>query len=183
MGFPDVGNIYIPPPLGVVELNLADQWRARWVAEQVLPKDAPVVYAYSLVFMGDKGYVTRSTGETAWDTVEGELATGEKPETFVKRAAKERTGAIVGKVELIGYFECKATSHNAGYPKDTLTLRPIYVAVAKQVKDIPAGSAYERRRLPLNEYMAALRSRYPQLELYFAKAVERFAIMRAKGEA
>jgi ADP-ribose pyrophosphatase YjhB (NUDIX family) len=183
MGFPDVGNIYIPPPLGVVELNLADQWRARWIDEQVLPKGWPVIYAYSLVFMGDKGYVTRRSGDTVWDTVEGELAAGEKPKAFIKRAARERTGAIVGTIELIGFFECKATSHNTEYPKDAVTLRPLYVAVARQVKDIPVGSAHERRRLPLNEFMAAIRSRYPQLEPYFAKAMERFAIMRAKGQA
>ncbi len=183
MGFPDIGSIYIPPPLAVVELNLEDRWRARWVDGQSLPKDVSVLYAYSLVVMGDRGYVTRRPGDTAWDTVEGAPNEGEKPEAFIKRAAKARTGAVVGKIELVGFFECKATSHNTDYPRDTVTLRPVYVAVAKQVKDVPDRQAFERRRLPLNEFMAAIRLRYPQLEPYFVKAMERFAVMRARGEA
>jgi ADP-ribose pyrophosphatase YjhB (NUDIX family) len=183
MGFPDIGSIYIPPPLAVVELNFADQWRARWVDEQILPKGVPVVYAYSLVFMGDRGYATRRVGDSVWSTVEGDMAPGEKPEAFIRRAAREQTGAIAARLELIGFFECKATSHNTEYPKDAVTVRPVYVVVAKQVRDVPEGTGYERRRLPLNEFMATIRARYPELGDYFGKAIERFAIMRARGEA
>jgi len=50
---------YEPRWPGVVELNLQDQWRARWVDEQVLPPNAPVNYAYAMVVAGEKGYVLR----------------------------------------------------------------------------------------------------------------------------
>lgn len=181
MGFPEVGNVYLPPPPGALELNLGDEWRARWVDEQVLPKGSPVVYGYALVFLGDRGYVTRKRDSEKWGTVEGELLPGEKPDAFVKRAARDQTGAVPGRIELVGYLECRATSHNKRYERDVRTVQPIHLVVARDVKDVPDGSGFERRRLPLNEYMATIRSRYPELEGYLAKAVERYVVSRARG--
>lgn len=177
------GPVYIPPPGGALELNIGDQWRARWVDQQELPATAPVDYAYAVVCMENRGYVARRAGEGAWGTVEGDLRPGERPDAFVKRAAREQTGAVAGKVELIGFLECRATRHNTAYPTDAVTLRPLYLVVAKQMKDVPEESGFERRRLPMNEFLAALRTRYPELELYLSKAAERYAVMRAKGEA
>ena len=72
----DLGAIaaYEPRWPGVKELNIADDWRARWVDEQSLPENAPVHYAYALVVMGDKGYGVRESGGNRWGMLEG--ATG-----------------------------------------------------------------------------------------------------------
>lgn len=185
MGIPSMSDLaaYEPRWPGVVELNIADQWRARFVDEQDLPPNAPVAYAYAVLYMGDKGYVCREEGVERWGTLEGTLEEKERPEAFVKRIAKERMGATVGKLALVGFLECKATSHNTDYEAGAVTVRPIYLAVAKKVGDAPEGSGYERRRLPLNEHFKALRVRYPELDDYFAKAANQYGVMRAKGEA
>ena len=180
--FADIAAMYRPRPLAVKELNLSDDWRARWIDEQELPENAPVNYAYAVVMMGDKGYVTRGRGTSEWGTVEGTVK-GEAPEAFVKRAVKEQLGATVRSLELLGFLECRATSHNEEFPAGFTTVRTMYMVVAKSIDDLPAGSAYEKRRLPMNEYLMALRGRYPELADYFGQAGQRYAIMRAKGEA
>lgn len=180
----DLGALaaYEPRWPGVKELNLADEWRARWVDEQVLPENAPVYQFYALVMMGDKGYATRERGQGSWRMVEGP-AGPEGVEAAVRAAVKEHTGATSGLVELIGFLECKATMHNAEFKQGDLTVRPLYVVTAKKVDDLPDGSAYERRRFPMNEYMVAMRARYPELLDYLTMAVSRYAVMRARGEA
>ena len=185
MGIPSMSDLaaYEPRWPGVVELKISDQWRARFVDEQDLPPNAPVRYAYAILYMGDKGYVCREAGADRWGTLEGALDGKERAEAFVKRIAKERVGAVIGKLALVGFLECKATSHNPDYEAGAVTVRPIYVAVAKKVGEVAEGSGYERRRLPLNEHFKALRARYPELDDYFGKAAQQYAVMRAKGEA
>jgi len=185
MGIPSMSDLaaYEPRWPGVVELKISDQWRARFVDEQDLPPNAPVAYAYAILYMGDKGYVCREAGADRWGTLEGALDGKERAEAFVKRIAKERVGAVIGKLALVGFLECKATSHNPDYEAGAVTVRPIYVAVAKKVGEVAEGSGYERRRLPLNEHFKALRARYPELDDYFGKAAQQYAVMRAKGEA
>ena len=181
MGFPDPSSIYIPPPLGVIELNLGDQWRALWVDSDTLPAGIPVDYAYALVCMGDNGYLTREAGSELWGTVEGRPGPGEKPLACVKRAAREQTGAVAAAVELIGYLECRATSHNPEHEAGTTRLRAFYLFVAKQVKDLGRDAAYERRRLPLNQQMVAIRKRYPEFEDHFSKAASAYALRQARS--
>ncbi|MEO8540437.1 MAG: hypothetical protein ABI577_11910 [bacterium] len=173
---------YDPVWPGVVELNLADQWRARWVNQQEFPENAPVNYAYALVLMGDKGYATREAGSQKWGMLEGEIGTA-TVEDFLKSALKERMGGAPAKVELIGFFECKPTRHNTAFQPGDVVLRPLYLIVAKTVNDLPDGSGYERRRFPLNEYLVALRARYPELLDYIGLATNRYGVLRAKGEA
>ena len=180
MGIPESTNFYIPPPLGVVELNFGDEWRARWVDAQTLPAGTPVDYVYALVCMGDNGYLTREVGSESWGTVEGRPETAEQPLACVKRATKEQTGAVAATVELIGYLECRATSHNREHKAGTARLRPFYVVAAKQVKDLGRGATHERRRVPLNQHMAAIRKRYPEFEDYFSKAASAYALLRAR---
>lgn len=175
-------NIYFPPAVGQKELNLSDDWRGLWVGEPELPAGIPVLYAYGMVLMGDKGYVTRRAGDSVWATVEGET-NGVAPEKFVKAAAKEQVAATVRSMEMLGYFECRATSHNADFPAGAVTIRPFYLIVAKQVGDLAKDSAFEKRRLPANEYMMALRQRYPELAEQLSIAGQRYAVLRAKGEA
>lgn len=170
-------HYYEPRWPAVVELNLSDEWRARWNDEPLLPRDAPVDYVYVIVWMGDFGYVTRSVGEQVWRTVEGAPEPGEKPLAYARRAAREQAGAT-GQVELVGFFECKATSHNPAFPPGTVRVRPLYFIVAKRVKDLGRESPFERRRLPLNEHMKALRQRYPEFETYLGKAAGLYALTR-----
>jgi hypothetical protein len=182
---PDIGALaamYMPRPAAVRELNLNDEWRGRWYEADELPENAPVNYAYALVLMGDKGYVTRPAGQTAWGTVEGPTEPG-KPESFLKTAIKAQTGATPAHTELIGFFECRATSHNPDFEKDAITVRPLYLAVAKSVGDLGPGAAYEKRRLPLNEYTRAIRDRYTEIEEQMQMACQRYAVLRARGEA
>ncbi|MEX1104054.1 MAG: NUDIX domain-containing protein [Dehalococcoidia bacterium] len=166
-----------------VELNIGDEWRARWVEGEGLPADVPVLHVYGSLVMDDKGYVVLERGsEARWSTVEGSVAAGEKPEPALKRLAKEQANATVARVEMVGFLDCRATSHNPDYHKDSRSLRPIYLVAAKQVKDLGSGAAFERRRLPMNEYMMAIRNRYPEIDDYLPKAVERYMILRARGE-
>jgi hypothetical protein len=180
----DLGAIaaYEPRWPGVKELNLADLWRARWVGEQELPAGAPVHFVYALVAMGDKGYATRERGAAKWGMLEGEVGDAE-PEAFLKAALKERMGGTVARIELIGFFECKPTRHNTEYKSGEITVRPLYLVVAKKVDDLPEDSAYERRRFPLNEYIVALRARYPEFLDHIGLAANRYGFLRAKGEA
>lgn len=173
---------YEPKWPGVKELNLADQWRARWVDEQELPDGAPINFAYALVLMGDKGYATRERGASRWEMIEGEL--GDVPvEQFLKQALKERMGAQAARTEVVGFFECKPTRHNTAFKPDDTTVRPLYLVVAKKIDDLPDNSKYERRRFPLNEYMVALRAGYPEIAEYVGLGVNRYGVLRAKGEA
>jgi hypothetical protein len=190
MGFPSPGqiptmqdmmNMYQPRPAFKKELNLNDQWRGRWIDEQELPEYAPVNYAYAFVMMADKGYVTRREDEQFWDTIEGAVE-GESAEAFVRRAAKERMGATVGTLDMIGFFECRATSHNPDFAAGSITVRPLYLVVAKKVDDVPDGTGYVRRRLPRNEYMKAMRDRYAEIKDYVGMAGSRYVMLQAKGQ-
>lgn len=177
--FNNVG-IYEPRWPGVKELNLADQWRARWVNEQELPDHAPVHYLYGLLMMGDKGYAVRERGENRWGMLEG-LAGNDSAEQFLKKAAKDRAGATVASAELVGFFECKPTRFNTEFTSDQTTVRPFYVVSAKSVADLPESSGYERRRFPLNEYAVAMRARYPEFMDHLTLAFGRYAVMQAKA--
>lgn len=165
-----------------LELNIGDQWRARWVEGEPLPAAIPVAHLYATLVMDDKGYVVRARGTEAWNTIEGAPEQGEKPDAALKRLAKAQANAAPGRVGLIGYLDCRATSHNTEYAKDARTIRPVYLFVAKQMKDLGRESAYERRRMPMNEYMMAIRNRYPEIDDYLPRTVERYYVMRAKGE-
>ena len=182
LGF-DTSNIYIADPLGVKELNLGDAWRAVWMEGHDLPADTPVSYCYVVAVCDGKGYVTRPAGESRWGVVEGDVPATEKALAFVERAALAQVGATGGRTELLGYFDCKATSYNTEFPLGARTLRPIYLFIAKSMKDIGRESGFERRRLPLNEFARALRDGYPELGETITGAVDRYAVMRARGEA
>ncbi len=173
---------YEPRWPGVKELNFADQWRARWVDERELPENAPVDHAYAMVMYRDKGYAARPAGSAVWGMVEGQV--GDAPvDAWLSNALREQAGVTAAKTELIGFFECKATRLNPDYQPGDLTVRPLYVAAAQEVDDMPDGSAYERRRFPLNEYIVAMRARYPELIDYLGMGDARYAVMRSKGEA
>lgn len=184
MTFPDMSGVapmYIPKPPGVREMKLGDEWRARWYEEE-LPPGAPVAYLYASVYMADKGYLTRPGGETAWGVIEGPIG-DQDVEGFLHAAARERMGATLSGIHLIGFLECRATSHNPEYKAGEVTVRPVYLTVASDIEDLPAESTYERRRLPQNEYIALLRQRYPEIIGYMEMAANKYGVMRAKGEA
>ena len=186
MNAPSMADLqrYKPRWAGTLELNIGDQWRATWVNEQELPEHAPVFYLYAMVFKGDKAYVTRPEGSSeAWRTVEGDLEPGETVDGALARMAMEQVGATVKRTSLVGFLECKATTHNPDFEAGLVTVRPLYVVVADSVEPIPDGAGYERRRLPLNEHMAAIRKRYPELDQDLAKGAQVYAVMQARGEA
>jgi hypothetical protein len=171
---------YEPRWPGVKELNIQDDWRARWVDEQELPENAPVHFVYSLIVMGDKGYALREAGANRWGMLEG-LVGDLSAEKFLKTASKDRAGATLGTSELIGFFECKATRHNKEFAQGATTVRPFYVSVAKTVTDVAPNSGFERRRFPLNEYVVAMRGRYPELIPHLPTAFGRYEILRTKS--
>lgn len=185
MGFsmPDLANIYIPKPGGKLELNLGDAWRGRFNDAGELPESAPLDYGYAVLFMGDKGYVSRRTPDERWGVLEGSFDEGETPDAWANRVAMEQAGATLARTELVGYLDCKATSHNPDHPAGTIRVRPIYLAVAKSIGDVPEETGYARRRLPFNEHARAIRDRYPELQGYLSKALDRYMVLRAKGEA
>lgn len=174
---------YKPRWLGVYELNIGDAWRAVWESAEELPQDAPVYHARAVVFHDERGYVTRTSDSATWGTVQGDLEPGEQPEAFVKRAALEQTGAVIKSTHLVGFLECKATRYNPNFEAGQVTVQPLYLAVARTVKDVPEGSPYQRRRLPMNEFMRALRVAHPELERYLSEAGQKYAVLRAKGKA
>lgn len=171
---------YVPRWAGVVELNLADQWRAKWVNEQELPTNAPVNYAYAMVCLDNYGYAFRAEGTEKWGMIEG--ATGdEKPEAFIKAFAT-KNGITTARIDLVGFLECKATRHNKEYEMGDITVRPLHVVTAKKASSTPPkDTGFERRRFPLNQYAVALRARYPELDDYIGKASLRYEIIRTKG--
>lgn len=166
----------------LLELNINDAWRARWIKDEELPADLPVNFAYGVVYMGEKGYVCRHEDEKVWGTVQGTPAEGEDIDAFLRRAAMEQTGATVDKTVLVGFLYCKATSLNPDFEAGAPVTRPIYVVTASAVDDIPEGSPYQRRRLPINEHIKALRERYPEIDDYLSEAAEKYLVLRAKGE-
>ncbi len=166
-----------------VELNISDEWRGRWVEDEPLPDGVPVLHLYGVLLMDDKGYVVRERGsQGAWATIEGPVVAAEKPEAGLRRIAKEQANAAPARMEMVGFLDCRATSHNREHPRDSRSVRPIYLFAAKQVKDLGGTAAFERRRLPMNEYMVAIRNRYPEIDDYLPKAVERYMVLRAKAE-
>lgn len=173
---------YTPRWPAVRELNLNDEWRARWVDEEVLPAGAPVLFAYGAVFCGDRGYAVRPAGQDVpWGALEVTMALGDDPAAAVAAAASERTGAVVAQTVLVGFLECRATSHNPDFPVGTTTVRPLYVVVAQEVGDLPEGSPWERRRFLIADYLRALRTRYPELDAYFGLAGQRYLVLRSHG--
>lgn len=185
MTMPDFSsvNIYIPDPIGALELNISDEWRGRFTKADTLPENAPLAYGYAVPFMGDKGYVTRDSDAATWGVIEGPFEEGETPEAWLARTAMAQVGATVGRAELMGFLDCKATSHNKQYEPGAITVRPIYLLVAKEIEDVPEESGYARRRLPLNKHAEAIRQRYPELSRYMSHALDRYMVLRAKGEA
>lgn len=187
MGFPGMEDMpaisfYQAPPPGLLELNLGDTWRARYVEATDLPEGIPAAYGYALVMMDDKGYVVRPKGATKWGTVEGDFNSGEAPAGWLKRALAEQANAVAGDTALIGYLECRATSHNPDFDLGAMTVRPLYRVAARQVKDMPSGAQFERRRLPMNEYTMAIRNHYPEVQAYLIQGIDGYVIRRAKGE-
>ena len=185
MGIPGMNstdNFHFEPRwVGTRELNIGNAWRAMWVDDEPIPAEAPVLYGYVVVVSDGKGYATRRAGQTAWRTVEGAAQANEKPEAFAKRVAHEQTGAATGKAVLIGYFECKATSYNPDFPVGTATVRPVYLFVATKMQEIGKESGFERRRLPINEYVRVLRAGYPELQDSLTTALDRYIVQQAKG--
>lgn len=183
MSIPDLMNLpnfFIPAPPGVKELNLGDEWRATWEADPELPEGIPVLYGYAIVVCEGKGYIARREGDLRWRSVEGASQAGEKPLAFAKRAAKEQAGATsIERVEQMGYYMCRATSHNPNFPPGATTARPIYLVVAKKVADTMRGTGFERRRLPMNEFADALRGAYPEFAESITKAVDRYMVIQA----
>jgi hypothetical protein len=177
-----LGNMtfYMPPPPGRLELNLGDAWRAHWIDADTLPIDAPVAYGYVLLVMDGKGYVSRPATESNWGTIEAPVQAGETQPAWLKRTLQEQANATIARSSLVGYLYCRATSHNPEHPAGTVTVRPVYVVVAKQVKDMAAGSRFQRRRLPMNEYTMALRRRYPEMDLYLIRGLDSYIIEHAK---
>jgi len=174
---------YDPRWPGVKEIKFGDDWRARWVDEAELPTGVPLTYGYALVLMDERGYVTRPKGsESAWFTVEGPIAAGQKADAWAKEAAKAQTGAVAAKVLVQGYLECKATSHNPEFEAGAITIRPFLVVVAKKIGDIPEDSPYERRRLPINEYGREVRRQYAAFDEHVTAALDRYLIMLRRGE-
>jgi hypothetical protein len=184
MGIPDLGALAAYKPLwpGVREHNLGDQWRAKFIDADEVPADAPVDYAYALLYGDGRGYVVRTTGSEAWGTVEGAVNAGETFDAGVKRLCLEQAGATIKKVVVTGFLECKATSHNPNYPVGSIVVRPFTVALASKVDDLPDASPYQRRRLPTNEHMVAIRRHYPDFEKYLGQAGDTYFVMAAKGE-
>jgi hypothetical protein len=181
--FPGFGSLPPPPdPLGVRELNIGDEWRGRWVEGDGLPAGVPALHGYAVVICDEKGYATRPAGSPLWGVVEGALDAGEAPLAWVKRAAKEQAAALPGTVEMLGYLDCRATSFNPSHPPGTPSVRPIFLFAAKTVKELGKGSAFERRRLPLNELAALIRNRYPEFEKEMSGAINRYLVLRSKGQ-
>ncbi len=185
MGPPDMQQMmrqYKPRWLGVYELNLGDEWRAVWEAAEELPEDAPVFVLRVVIFKDDRGYATRGAGsDDPWGIAEGYLEPGESVEDCVTRTALEQTGAKLASSHLIGFLECKATSHNPNFSAGDMTVQPLYVGVASEVGDIPDGAPYERRRMPMNEFMRAIRIRHREIERYLNDAGQRYAVLRANA--
>ncbi len=170
---------YQPRWAGVLELNIQDQWRAKWADEQELPANAPVNYAYAMVCMENYGYAVRPEGAEKWGMIEGETG-DQKPEAFIKERLT-KLGVTPARIDLIGFLECKATRHNKDYAMGDITVRPFYIVTGKKVADPPKGTGFERRRFPLNQYIVALRARYPEFEDYVARGSLRYEIIRTKG--
>lgn len=186
MTFPGAGApmpyIYVPLPASIKELRLNDLWLGRWADADELPAGAPATHLYALLYMGDKGYVIREKGTDRWRGLEGELG-GDAPEAWLKREVPARTGLTPGKVVLIGYLECRPTKFNTDFPADGYAVRPLYVVSAKKVADVPDASVYERRRLPMNEHIAAMRNAYPEIREHIDQAVDRYIRLQATGQA
>ena len=164
------------------EINLEDQWRGKWVAGEELPERAPVNFAYAVVLWKDRGYVTRRVGEDNWRTVEVAMELGDDPEPIVTEAVFQQTGAKVSELFLNGWFDCKPTILNEDVSGDAIRVRPLYLAVAESVEDVPEGSGFQRRRLPVNEFAVAMRRRYPEVLEHIRMAIDQYVVKRAKGE-
>ena len=177
----DIAQMYRPLPLAVKELRINDAWLGRWSDADELPEHGPVGYVYATLYSGDKGYLIRPKGAEVWAAIDSETG-GEDPETWLRREVPARTGLGIGKLILTGFLECRPTKFNDA-PKGTIQLRPLYIVIADTVENVPATSTFERRRVILNEYLAAMRNRYPEIRSYMEKAHDRYLTMRAKGEA
>ena len=164
------------------ELNFGDHWRALWVEEDELPEGAPVTYAYALVMKGERGYVTRKGDTDQWRAVEIEMEQGDDPEAIVTAECLRQTGATVDKLILPGFFELKATRHNPDHEIGTIRVRALYVAVAKEVDDVPDDSPHRRRRMPINELSKTLKEQYNELDHIWRRALDVYLVRLAKGE-
>ncbi len=186
MSIPSIRDLasYQPRWPAVIELNLEDQWRARWVEEETLPPGAPVLFAYGVVFHNERGYAVRRAGsDEPWGTLEVSVPFGSDPAQAVSEAARRQLGALPRLTSLVGFLECKATSQNPDFPAGTITVRPVYLVVARALEDLPDDAGWERRRFPLAEFMKVLRRRYPELATYLGEAGQKYLVLRSRGEA
>ncbi len=182
-GMPENVNIYFPEPAGVQEIRLNDRWLARWTAGGELPDGVATSHIYTAVVMDGKGYVCREHGATVWRSVEGEPNPGEKPEAALKRLLKEQMAAVPEKIEQIGFFGCRATSFHPDVPAGTPSVQPLYLVIAKSLGNMASNTAWERRRLPYNEFIVALRAAYPLFHEQYGDTTDRYLVLRARGEA
>ncbi len=179
-GIPSRFDFKEPKWLFEPEVTFDSAWRARWVAGGPLPSNAFVSPVYGVLVMDDKGYMTRKKAEGGpWWALEGAPTGTEKPLATLQRIAREQTGATVGASELMGYFVCKATQNNPDFAIGTLALRPVYLAIAKSMKDLGPASEWERRRYPMNEFAQMLRQQYVILSPSLTTAVNRYFAIQA----
>ena len=95
---------------------------------------------------------------------------------------QEQTGVTPGRIELLGYFDCRATSHNPDYEAGAATVRPVYLVSAKSIKDLGASSRYERRRMPMNEFAVEIRKRHPEVDSQLQTAINTHMTLFLRGE-
>ena len=184
MAFPGMDDLpaYKPRFPGRHDLNLGDQWRAHHVDDGELPENAPVLMFYALVAKGDRGYVTRKHGDTAWHIVEAAYDGSQPLADALAAAVYEQTGARVSGSFMSGFLECRATQHNREFKEGSMSVRPLFFVAANEVEDVPDDSGYERRRMPMNEYANAMRQYYHELHPYLLRAIDRYLIRHTKGE-
>jgi ADP-ribose pyrophosphatase YjhB (NUDIX family) len=173
----------IPVPKGARELNIGDQWRALYVNAEALPEGLPIIHAYAVVFAGDRGYVTREKGASNWAIVDAPVPHGASLNDAISAAVHEQTGVRVDRTEVTGYLDCKATQFNTDFGQGTRAARAFVIAIAADVEDMPEESGRERRRLRLNEFAANVRKQHAELERPLSDAIDRYMVLRARGEA
>ncbi len=150
--------------------------QAEWAGRQMqfVPSDrlpeAPARYVVVLIADGRGRFLLANIAGRGYCAPSGHVEPGESPEDAARREAFEETGAIVGTLELLGYYRlqpCSASERDE-------CVAPVFLTRAVRIEPLPGGSESDGIRWATLTEMPTLYYQWsPLLKAVFRYASER----------
>lgn len=164
-----------------------EQLRAEWAGRQMqfVPSAPPrsAKARYVVVLIADSAacnrFLVANIAGRGYCAPSGRIEPNEQPEQAARREAYEEAGAIIGELELIGYYRLQPCS--AEEPDECVA--PVFLAQLTRLEPLPRGSESRGVRWATLQELPAIYYQWsPLLEAVFRYACERSREARAQRQ-